>query len=57
MERSELEHRRKAAVEYLGQAIFIDREHGARVAARVLAATPMPEITAIEIGNNPSRNK
>ena len=42
MERSELAHRRKAAIEYLGQAIFIDREHGARVAARMLAATPMP---------------
>jgi TetR/AcrR family transcriptional regulator len=35
--------RRKAAVEYLGQAIFCDRRHGARVAARVLASTPMPE--------------
>ena len=38
-----LEFRRKAAVEYLGQTIFLDREHGARVAARVLAAVPMPE--------------
>ncbi len=38
-----LEFRRRAAVEFLGQAIFIDREHGARVAARVLAETPMPE--------------
>jgi TetR/AcrR family transcriptional regulator len=42
-ERSTLEHRRKAAVEYLGKTIFSDREHGARVAARVLATTPMPE--------------
>ena len=42
-ERSTLEFRRKAAVEYLGKTIFNDREHGARVAARVLAATPMPE--------------
>jgi TetR/AcrR family transcriptional regulator len=42
-ERSTLEHRRKAAVEYLGKTIFNDREHGARVAARVLATTPMPE--------------
>jgi len=41
-EPSELEHRRKVAIEYLGQTIFTDREHGARVAARVLAATPMP---------------
>jgi TetR/AcrR family transcriptional regulator len=43
LERRELEHRRRATVEYLGQAIFTDREHGARVAARVLAATPMPK--------------
>jgi TetR/AcrR family transcriptional regulator len=41
-ELSALEYRRKAAVEYLGQTIFTDREHGARVAARVLAETPMP---------------
>ena len=46
LERSELERRRRATVEYLGQAIFIDRKHGARVAARVLAATPMPESSA-----------
>jgi TetR/AcrR family transcriptional regulator len=37
-----LEFRRRAAVEYLGKTIFMDREHGDRVAARVLAATPMP---------------
>jgi TetR/AcrR family transcriptional regulator len=42
-ERHTLELRRKAAVEYLGQCVFTDREHGARVAARVLAAIPMPE--------------
>jgi TetR/AcrR family transcriptional regulator len=43
LERGAMKLRRKAAVEYLGQAIFADREHGAQVAARVLAATPMPE--------------
>ncbi|MGA2351016.1 MAG: TetR/AcrR family transcriptional regulator [Terracidiphilus sp.] len=43
LESDKLEFRRKSAIEYLGQAIFVDREHGARVAARVLAATPMPE--------------
>jgi len=48
LKRSALEFRRKAAIEYLGQTIFIDREHGARVAARVLAATPMPESNAID---------
>ena len=41
-ERSSLEFRRKAAVEFLGQALFTDREHGACLAARVLAASPMP---------------
>jgi TetR/AcrR family transcriptional regulator len=43
LERGELEHRRRAAIEYLGQAIFIDREQGTRIAARVMAETPMPE--------------
>jgi TetR/AcrR family transcriptional regulator len=41
-ERKALEARRKAAVEYLGQTVFLDRRHGARVAARVLKETPMP---------------
>lgn len=36
--------RRKALVEFLGQAIFIDRQHGAAVAAKVFADTPMPAI-------------
>ena len=47
LEHSQLERRRRVAVEFLGQAIFIDREHGARVAARVLAETPMPETGGI----------
>jgi TetR/AcrR family transcriptional regulator len=57
LERGALEFRRQKAVEFLGQAIFIDREHGAHVAARVLAETPMPEIKAIDIENNPPCNK
>jgi len=40
---SALEFRRKATVEYLGQSIFMDREHGRRIASRVLADTPMPQ--------------
>jgi TetR/AcrR family transcriptional regulator len=35
--------RRKAAIEFLGQALFIDRAHGAELAARVLADTPVPD--------------
>ena len=38
-----LKARRVALVEFLGQAIFHDRQHGAEVAARVLTDTPMPE--------------
>jgi TetR/AcrR family transcriptional regulator len=38
-----LEFRRQAAIEFLGQAIFVDREHGARAAARALAEMPMPK--------------
>jgi TetR/AcrR family transcriptional regulator len=47
LEPAALDIRRKVAIEFLGQAIFMDRERGARVAARVLATTPMPEICAI----------
>lgn len=47
LERSAMEMRRRAAVEYLGMTIFADRRHGARVAARVLADTPMPESNAL----------
>jgi TetR/AcrR family transcriptional regulator len=53
LERGELARRRKAAIEYLGQTIFTDREHGARVAARVLAATLMPH--SIDSPTDPSR--
>jgi TetR/AcrR family transcriptional regulator len=39
-----LAQRRTALVEFLGQGIFADRRHGAELAARVLADTPMPEV-------------
>jgi len=38
-----LRARRVSLVEFLGQAIFKDRQHGAQLAARVLEDTPMPE--------------
>lgn len=38
-----LRARRASTVEFLGQAVFQDRRHGAELAARVLADTPMPE--------------
>jgi TetR/AcrR family transcriptional regulator len=39
-----LDQRRRAVVEFLGQAIFADRQRGADTAARVLADSPMPEV-------------
>ncbi len=38
-----LRARRVAVVEFLGKAIFMDRQHGAELAAKVLADTPMPD--------------
>ena len=38
-----LRARRASAIEFLGQAIFQDRKHGAELARRVLADTPMPD--------------
>jgi TetR/AcrR family transcriptional regulator len=46
--------RRKSIVEFLGQAIFKDRQHGAAVAARIFADTPMPVIEGdrVNFGRN-----
>jgi TetR/AcrR family transcriptional regulator len=44
-----LAKRRKLLVDFLGQAIFRDRKHGAEVAARVYAETPMPEIVGNQL--------
>lgn len=43
-----LRRRRIALVEFLGQAIFTNRTHGAELARRVLADTPMPAGEAIK---------
>jgi TetR/AcrR family transcriptional regulator len=40
-----ISQRRRILVEFLGQAIFLDRQRGAELAAKVFADTPMPEIT------------
>lgn len=54
-----LRARRIAIVQFLGQAIFIDRQHGAEVAGRVLADTPMPEVKPdrLMFGRNDERAK
>jgi TetR/AcrR family transcriptional regulator len=51
---SALEFRRKATVEFLGQSIFVDRAHGAGIAARALGDTPMPGHT--DPSTDPFRN-
>jgi TetR/AcrR family transcriptional regulator len=56
LERGILELRRKAAIEFLGQAIFIDREQGARVAAQVLATMPMPLLNQFQSAKIETRN-
>jgi len=47
-----LRKRRIALAQFLGQAVFVDRKHGAELAARVIADSPMPEsgeIKAFEV--------
>ncbi len=46
--------RRKSVVEFLGQALFKDRQHGADLAAKVFADTPMPVIEGdrLKFGRN-----
>ncbi len=36
--------RRNASVQFLGNALFVDRAHGAKLVRRVLAAMPMPAV-------------
>ena len=44
MTKEALVARRKAILDFLGQALFRDRKYGAELAARVYADSPMPEI-------------
>jgi TetR/AcrR family transcriptional regulator len=40
--------RRTAALEFLGQALFVDRRQGLRLARAVLSAMPMPQVSSPE---------
>jgi TetR/AcrR family transcriptional regulator len=44
LETAALRARRKAAVEFLGQALFVDRARGAKLAKRVLDDMPLPKV-------------
>lgn len=48
-DKAEIASRRKAAVRFLGNALFVDRAHGAKVAKRVLASMPMPQVKNVEV--------
>jgi hypothetical protein len=43
-----LKARRKAAVQFLGSALFVDRAAGMKLANRVLRDMPMPRVTNIQ---------
>lgn len=43
LETTSIADRRRLAIEFLGQAVFSDRRHGAQLARHVLASMPMPE--------------
>jgi TetR/AcrR family transcriptional regulator len=43
LDKAAIESRRKAAVLYLGNSLFVDRAHGATIARRVIAEMPMPK--------------
>jgi len=43
LEGSAIAERRRLSMEFLGQAIFTDRRHGAQLARHVLATMPVPE--------------
>ena len=45
-----LRARRNAAVRFLSNALFTDRAHGAKLARRILADTPMPQIGKFQFG-------
>jgi TetR/AcrR family transcriptional regulator len=49
-----LKLRRKAAVQFLGHALFTNRSHGAKLAARVLKDMPMPQVKKSQAGRKPS---
>ena len=44
-----LKSRREAAVQFLSKALFVDRARGAKLAKRVLADMPMPQIKNFQV--------
>jgi TetR/AcrR family transcriptional regulator len=49
LENAAIQARRKAAVQFLGNALFVDRAHGAKVAKRVIADMPAPQVKDVKV--------
>jgi TetR/AcrR family transcriptional regulator len=49
MDPAAIEARRKTAVQFLGNTLFVDRAHGAKLARRVLADVPMPKVAKTRV--------
>ncbi|QNI33177.1 TetR/AcrR family transcriptional regulator [Alloacidobacterium dinghuense] len=48
-DKAEIAARRKASVQFLGNALFADRTHGANLAKHVLAAMPVPQAKNVQM--------
>jgi TetR/AcrR family transcriptional regulator len=48
-DRAAIAARREAALRFLGNALFVDRAHGLRLAKRVVASMPMPQIKSVQV--------
>ena len=49
LEHAAIQARRKAAVQFLGNALFVDRAHGAKLAKRVISDMPMPQAKNVQV--------
>jgi TetR/AcrR family transcriptional regulator len=49
LENAAIQARRKAAVQFLGNALFVDRAHGTKLAKRVIADMPAPKVKDVKV--------
>lgn len=49
LENAAIQARRKAAVQFLGNALFVDRAHGTKLAKHVIADMPAPQVKDVKV--------
>jgi TetR/AcrR family transcriptional regulator len=49
LDNAAIQSRRKAAVQFLGNALFVDRAHGAKLAQRLIDDKPMPQVKNVGV--------